>query len=280
MSGLVDPASVCLTSGGDDIRYRSYVNHRIWAAEAGTDYRLEIGLGPGLHSPYDHKYAVIRTVLPRYLWTVWLDDDVYFTDWNPTRVLDLIDAAEQDGLWGVIAEGPAEPQGHWSRINTGVMILRNDRRTSRMLRQAQQLDLNQARARWNDAEDGLFTDGDQDAIWVTVRDDAELRDGLRIVGHADLNSRPHLIEGALDSVATVHFCGPGDKRARLARFAAAHGLGQELVPEHLLDAYSVRRRERLHPAESAGRELKDRTDALLRRARRKAQWIRQNRRWS
>ena len=71
MSGLVDPASVCLTSGGDEVRYRSYVNHRIWAAEASTDYRLEIGLGPGLHSPYDHKYAVIRTVLPRYLWTVW-----------------------------------------------------------------------------------------------------------------------------------------------------------------------------------------------------------------
>lgn len=279
MSAAVDPDTICLVSGGDLVRSRSYVNHRIWAAEAGIDYRLEIGIAPGRRTPYDPKFTAIRNVLPRYSWIIWVDDDVYFTDWRPGRLLHLVDDAERSGLWGVLAQGPTEPGGHWSVINTGVMILRNDPRTFSVLDRAQYLDLAEARERWDEGRDGLFTHGDQDTIWTTVREDPDLFYGLRIVGHADLNSRPHLVGASPAEVLTVHFCGPGDKRARVARFAARFGMGQELVPATLLDAYAVQHRELLPAAEVAAREAADRAGALTRRVQAKVAWVRSTRRW-
>lgn len=274
------PEDVALTSGGDEIRTRAYVNHRIHAAEAGFDYRLEIGLCEGAQTPYHYKFAVLEHVVPRYAWTVWLDDDVYFTDWEPGSLLRLIRAAEDAGQWCVVAEGPVEPQGVWSAINTGVMALRNDVRTMTMLDRARNADLGDLARVWRADEWGLFTHGDQDAIWWAIVSDEKLRDGTRVVEHQKLNSRPHLIEQRPEEVLAVHFCGPGDKRARVARFGREFGMGQELVPTRLLDKYGVRRRENLADPELLWREGIDAADVLRHRVRRKWEWIREHRRWS
>lgn len=53
----------------------------------------------------------------------------------------------------------------------------------------------------------------------------------------------------------VHFCGPGDKTLKIAQFGRRFGLGQELVPDILLDRYSVRRRERMAGSEMCARRL-------------------------
>ena len=283
MTGIPDEVladEICIVSGGDEVRYRSYVNHRIYAAEAGCDFRLEIGLGRPASTPYHYKFNLITQVLPRYRWIVYVDDDVYFTDWRPHRLVDLVNEAERRGLWGVIAEGPVEPSGVWSAINTGVMVLRNDARTRAVLDAARSMDIDELRLAWDSQSDGLFTSGDQDAVWATVKDDPELRGGLEVVSHDRLNSRPHLYRRDLDDALAVHFCGPGDKRANVARFAARFGMGQELVPTELLDQYDVRRRERLGNVELRRRGAVEQGRAMSARVRRKVQWIRDNRSWS
>lgn len=276
----VTPDRVALTSGGDEIRTRAYVNHRIYAQEAGFDYRLEIGLCEDAPTPYHYKFAVIDRVLPRYAWTVWLDDDVYFTSWASSALLDLIQEAEDAGQWCVIAEGPVEPQGVWSSINTGVMALRNDPRTHTMLDRARSADLDELSTVWDDDAWGLFTHGDQDAIWWAIVSDPQLSEGARIVAHHQLNSRPHLIDRRSDEVLTVHFCGPGDKRARVARFGRRFGMGQELVPSDLLERYGIRRREHLGDPELRWREGRDAAQLMWRRVRRKAAWVREHHSWS
>ena len=276
----LSPEHVALTSGGDEIRTRAYVNHRIYAAEAGFDYRLEIGLCEGAQTPYHYKFAVIEHVVPRYSWTVWLDDDVYFTDWETKRLKALIQAAEDAGDWCVVAEGPVEPQGVWSAINTGVMALRNDARTTAMLERARHADLAEVAKSWRSDDWGLFTRGDQDAIWWSIVSDEELRDGCRIVKHTELNSRPHLIICNPNEVQAVHFCGPGDKRARVARFGRQFGMGQELVPSWLLEKYGIRRREVLADPELMWREGRDSAGVLRQRVRRKVNWVRSTRSWS
>ena len=48
---------ICLVSGGDEIRQRSYINHAIYAREHGLDYRLECGIDPQIVTKYDYKMS-------------------------------------------------------------------------------------------------------------------------------------------------------------------------------------------------------------------------------
>ena len=268
----------CVTSGGDEIRMRSYVNHYIWAHENDVDYRLDLGLAPGLRLPYDAKYAIIRRALDNHDWVMWVDDDVFFTRWSAGSVQDLLEEAEAAGQFLVIAEGPVEPTGIWSRINSGVMLLRRDERTARLLDLAQGTDIEALRASWDHENDGLFSGGDQDALWHAIKNDAELLAGTRIVGHAELNSRPHLLQGPLDDVLNVHFCG-GHKDMRIHEFARQHDLGLELVPRDLLDKYSVRRRDVSTSRGYAPLRLRHDYDAASARVRRKVRFVLAEKRW-
>lgn len=268
----------CVTSGGDEIRLRSYVNHYIWAHENGVDYRLDLGLAPGLRLPYDAKYAIIRRALLDHDWVMWVDDDVFFTRWSAGSVASMIEEAEAAGQFLVIAEGPMEPTGIWSRINSGVMLLRHDERTNKLLDLAQGTDVESLRPTWDFDEDGLFSGGDQDTLWHAIKHTPELADGTRIVGHAELNSRPHLLAGPLDEVLNVHFCG-NHKEMRIHEFARREGLGLELVPQELLDKYSVRRRDRSSPRAYLPLRWRRDYDAASTRVRRKVRFVLDEKRW-
>ena len=234
-----DHPRICLTSGGDEIRLRSYVNHAIYAREHGMDFRLETGIDPEIRSKFDYKVSILRRLLPMYDWLVWLDDDAFVTDFAATNIQDLIADAERDGISLVIAEGPLEPNGFWSRINTGVMLIRNDEVGRAIVEETATADLTEVRAWWDDNRDGLFTNGDQDQMWWVIRTRGH-EHSVRIVGHRELNSRGHYYETSLADSFVMHFTGYPDKELGIARFAERWGVGQELVPETLLDKYHVR----------------------------------------
>ena len=248
-----------IVSGGDEIRLRSYVNHAIYAREHGLDYRVETGIDPHIVTKFDYKVSIIRRLLPHYEWLVWMDDDAYFTDFDATNITDLVAAAEEDGQDLVLAEGPLEPNGFWSRINTGVMIIRNSDVGRALVEAMATADLATVRAWWDEDRDGLFTNGDQDQMWWAIRTGGH-EDLVRIVGHHELNSRGHYYEHNLSDAFVMHFTGYPDKELGVARFADRFGVGQELVPEALLDKYHVRTRSPLAGAARRRREI--RTDAM------------------
>lgn len=272
------PSRWCVTSGGDEIRRRSYVNHFIWCAENGVDHRLGLGLRPGVRTVFDYKYGVIRRALRDYAWVLWVDDDVYFTRWSAQGVEQLMDQAERADGFAVFAEGVTEPNGLWSHINSGVMLLRRDPRTLELLDRAEAIDLDRLAGTWDFEADGLFSHGDQDALWAALKHDDALRGGTRIVPHADLNSRPHLVDVDPAEVLTVHFCGD-NKDARIHAFARRFGWGLELVPTELLDRYSVRVRERSSAPRFAALRLRRGAYHLRRRVRAKVAFVREERRW-
>lgn len=244
---------ICITSGGDEIRLRSYVNHAIYAREHGLDYRLETGIDPHIVTKFDYKVAILRRLLPCYDWLVWMDDDAFFTDFESDNLRRLISEAERDGISLVIAEGPTEPNGFWSRINTGVMLLRNDETARTIVESTSTADLATVRAWWDDDRDGLFTHGDQDQMWWAIQTGGHA-DRVRIVGHRELNSRGHYYEDSLTDAFVMHFTGYPDKELGIARFADHFDIGQEIVPEPLLDKYHVRVRSPLRGARRVWRE--------------------------
>ena len=158
---------ICLVSGADEIRLRSYVNHSIYARTHGLDYRLECGLDRGIRNKFFYKTSIIRRVLPQYEWIVWIDDDAYFTDFDRDNINEFIADAEAADQFLVVANGPTEPNGFWSVINTGVVLFRNDPRTTTLLKLMEDSDLADVRKWWDDGRHGIFTNGDQDQmLWA------------------------------------------------------------------------------------------------------------------
>lgn len=242
----------CLVSGADEIRLRSYVNHAIYARTHGLDYRLECGLDRGITNKFFYKTSIIRRVLPQYEWIIWIDDDAYFTDFDRDNLNLFIDQAERDGQFMVIANGPTEPNGFWSIINTGVVLFRNDPRSLQLLRLMETSDLAEVRAWWREDTHGVFTNGDQDQmLWAL--ETSGLMKGVELVDHRELNSRGHYYDSSLSDAFVMHFCGHYDKKLGIARFAERFGVGQELVPEHLLDEFSAQVRSPMGRAEYRAR---------------------------
>lgn len=273
------PSEVCVASGGDGVRFRSYINQAIYARERGFSYHLGIGLSRDARSPYEPKFVVIQEMLPRFDWVVWMDDDVYVTDMVAPVLEGLLEAAERDDKFIVLAEGPLEPHGGWTAVNTGVMALRNDPRTFELLAGARDLDLGWLRERWDADRFGVFTNGDQDTLCWALHTEPRLLDGSLIVGHRLLNSRPHYYAESLTDAFAVHFCGAGDKMLRAAQFARRFGLGQELVDEELLHLWSVPSRERMSLLDASSRVLRERARDTARRIRRKVEFVRATGRW-
>lgn len=248
---------ICIVSGGDEIRFRSYVNHAAYARLHGLDYRLECGIGPGVQNSFYYKIRAIEQVLPRYDWIVWMDDDCYVTDVRSDALRSLVLAAESEGDILVIAEGPVEPNGFWSTVNTGVFALKNCPEGRALLRLVAETDIDEIQRWWVAERDGTFTGGDQDAfVWALREGLPGLWDRTRVVGHRELNSRPHHYESGLDDAFIVHFAGYPDKVLGAIDFAARFGVGQELLPEDVLDEMNVIVRDPVGPAEVARRRAR------------------------
>lgn len=125
----------------------------------------------------------MREILPHFDWVLYLDDDVYITALADDRLERLIAEATHRDDFHVIAEGPQEPDGSWTRVNSGVMLVKNDPRSFDFLARAQSADLRAIGADWDEESEGLFTNGDQDAIWRQIRDGSLENAGVRIAPH-------------------------------------------------------------------------------------------------
>ena len=67
-----------LVSGGRPIRYRSSLNHELYARRHGRTYHFDCNAYSGLQTPHFHKLAAVRRVLARHDWVLWMDDDSFF----------------------------------------------------------------------------------------------------------------------------------------------------------------------------------------------------------
>lgn len=254
--------SICIVSGADEIKLRSYINHVIYAREYNFDYRLESGIAKDITNKFFYKTRTVERLLPSVEWLIWLDDDVYFTNFEVDSFRPLIAEAEELDKFLVIAEGAKEPRGFSSVINTGVFLIRNDERSFNLLRRMHEGSLDEVRAWWDETAHGVFTHGDQDLmLWVLKTSGME--EDVTIVAPELLNSRTHLYTDSVTDARICHFCGHFDKVLSVAKFGERFQLGQELVPADLLDAYRVRVRSPVKSWELKIRSLRQLSAAKL-----------------
>lgn len=230
---------ICIVSGGDEIRSRAYVNHAVYAREYGLDYRLECGLAEDVNNAFFFKTAIQRRILPLYDWIVWLDDDAWITDFSRERFRCLARRADEAGKFMVACANPLEPNGSWSSFNSGVVMLKNCVRTSQYFALMTEDNCSLVADWWDRENHGWPAGGDQDlSIWAL--DQTDLASDVLWVDHRELNSRWQYYTHGLDDAFILHFCGHWDKDLSRVIIAKRFNIGQELVPEVLLDKYSSR----------------------------------------
>ncbi len=61
---------LCVVSGADEIRLRSYIGHTIVCRLHGLDYRLDCAITDGLANKFLLKVAAVQRVLSSYDWVV------------------------------------------------------------------------------------------------------------------------------------------------------------------------------------------------------------------
>lgn len=247
---------ITLLSGGDQLRLRSAVNHRIYAAMHGFDYRIEGGPFSGLLNRFYFKLEAVKQALVASDWVIWLDDDAFVTDFEQNTFTDLIARAEANGKMLVIADSPTNVAGKWTLINTGVWAIRGVPAAHDLLTLALSVTTEEVESWWR-PEHGYFTKGDQDAMLWAI-ETGGFRDGIDIVDHALINARPYEYGTSLTDRFICHFPGVSDKLLAIDQFAARFGLDDTLTPSALQVQHGLK------PARSLNS-----TSVRLRRAKRK-----------
>ena len=159
----IDPARCCIVSGSSEVRLRSFVNHKTYAAIHGHDYRFETGPFRDMQSNYFLKIHALEHVLPRYDWLLWMDDDAYFTDFA-TSALDTILAGDRGDAFLFACRSPVNARGQWTFLNSGVLLLRSCPLAHDFLARTRSTSLASVRRAWREDRYGMFTNGDQDVI--------------------------------------------------------------------------------------------------------------------
>jgi hypothetical protein len=116
-------------SACDRIRFKSFVNHKLFADVNGANYVCSFMLRREGMNPYLRKIEIIQAALGADEWVFWLDDDAYFTDFS-WRLIPYIERFAKFDF--VICKSPVN-QGAWTFVSSGQFFLKSTRRSAQFL---------------------------------------------------------------------------------------------------------------------------------------------------
>ncbi len=230
--------NICIVSGGTRLRLPSPINHKIYADIHKLDYRLECGSNGRLKNPFYFKLDVIARLLPSYDWIFWIDDDAFFTNFSvdPGGVC----RSQAHKTFLILADGRVRPGDGWTRINSGVILVRNCKEARTFLQKCLDTEIATVRSWWNEADHGMFTNSDQDTLLYHLLC-SPVQDFFEIAPHLDLNARSYHYSKEITEHFICHFPGLPDKVRAIRQFSDRFGVGLTLVPKTLLKEHGYER---------------------------------------
>jgi hypothetical protein len=231
--------NLAIVSGSYPTRYRSHINHDLYARKLGLAYYLDSNRYPGLQTPHFHKIAAVLRVLEQHEWVLWVDDDGFFMDFEQDMRRFVSDVP--DDVFFVACRSPVNPQGGWTFLSAGAFFVRNCPAGARLLREAFETPKSTVNEQWRPEVYGLLTPGEQAHIIHVLHRDRLLS---RVILHdwQAFNARPyHWPPGAPSNLHTiVQFpAAAGDRARAIAEFGARFGMDDSLVPPELLARFGA-----------------------------------------
>lgn len=228
-----------IVSGCDRLRFKSFVNHKIFADINSVNYAWSFMLRRDGVNPYFGKIDTVRAALGADEWVFWLDDDAYFTDFS-WRLLPYVDRYKRHDL--IICRSPVNA-GAWTFISSGQFFLKSTRRSLEFLDAVRSVDLEQVKKWWSQEKYGMYTNGDQDAIVYVLATDARFKEGDFFVrlDYSEFNSREFHYKNFPHECRLLHLASATKTKLELLNeFMARFSLNEFLVPNELLDGVDTK----------------------------------------
>jgi hypothetical protein len=231
-------SGLTIVSGCDRLRFKSFVNHKLFADENKANYVWSFMIRREGANPYLRKIDAIQASLGADEWLFWLDDDAYFTDFS-WRLLPY--ANRFSGVDLVICKSPIN-EGAWTFISSGQFFLRATRRSTQFLDAVASTDLEQVKAWWDQKRFGMYTGGDQDAMVYVLVTDSRFKEGKFFVrlDYSEFNCREFHYKKSASEHRILHLAsGTKSKQQLLAEFQARFDVNEFLVPDQYLNAVDL-----------------------------------------
>jgi len=225
-----------IVSGGNPARYRSHINHSVYAGRYGLSYRRNTIAYPDLQTPHFHKLHAIAEALPEFDWVLWLDDDAFFTDFDKDMRDFLVGLSSEVLL--VVCRSPINLEGNWTFLNTGVFFIRNDPEAIRLLWKVDAAPKPLVEKWWDPKKVGILTPGEQlHLIYVLHRD--QLLPRIKLFDYTAFNARYYHYKTRPDEHRIVHFAGVPERGLAIKEFGDRFGMDESLVPSDCMRMFGA-----------------------------------------
>jgi hypothetical protein len=229
---------ICIVSGTTNRRFRSDINHRIYADLHGYDYVFDTGPVSTLQNAYFLKIQAMQRVLHQYDWVFWIDDDAFFTNFD-RRLESFVEGIQRESFLLICQGLVLNRRGQFAFLNSGVFLLKNCGESTRFLELVNRVPLTAVKAWWNARKFGVFTSGDQDAITYVLHEHS-LISKTSMLPYNAFNNRPYHYCDSPGEHFVVHFR-VGQKPAAILEFARKFGLDEaSLLPQSVLQIHQAR----------------------------------------
>lgn len=238
LSGRLDLPRLKIISGCDNLRFKSFVNHQIFAQTRGAEYSWKFNVIANGENPYVRKIDLIEREIGSSDWLFWIDDDAYFTDFS----WDIMSYIEKfSGVDLVICKSPVN-EGRWTFISSGQFFLKSTRRALDFLKAVKSTQLTLVREWWNEERYGLYTGGDQDLMVYVLSTDDRFKEGKFFIrmDYPEFNSREFHYMKFPDQHRLLHLASNVTPKVKLLEnFRQRFSLNEFLVPDAILDKFQV-----------------------------------------
>lgn len=234
-SKLVSPrkSGICIVSGCDRLRFKSFVNHRLFADLNQVNYVWSFMLRREGANPYLRKIEAIESAVGSDEWLFWLDDDAFFTDMT-WRLKPYIAGYSTYDM--VICKSPVN-EGGWTFISSGQFFLKSSKRAAAFLKAVRAIDLEDVKKWWDTEKYGMFTNGDQDAMVYVLATDKRFKEGDFFVRlpFEEFNARDFHYKNSASDFRLLHLAsGKKTKDELLQSFRDRFGMNEFLIPDEFM----------------------------------------------
>ena len=214
-----------ILSGCTQIRFNSILNHASYAKIFNYKYKFD-NKRRNLLSVYDHKILSILELPIDNEWWFWVDDDVFFTDYN--RSFNSLNLDFGSNLM-IFPKSPVNPNGGWTFLTSGSFFFKNNLEVKSFFQKVLARNIGEVKNWWDFNKYGIFTNGDQDRIVFELVKDEDLMSKILLVDYEIFNTRPYHFKEINDHFL-VHFAG-NDKVKAIQKFKLDFGFNDtSLVP--------------------------------------------------
>jgi len=211
--------NLIIISGGDSYRYNAHVNHKKYADLQNINYKFYIS--DNLKNPFFTKcYAILESFEQGYDYVLWVDDDVFFIDYN-WNCISIFQENKEDI---VVTQGRTNKKSGTTLFNNGIMFIRNTKKTQELFESIPNVEQQEMKKKWQNSWGPCEGNDQPRMIYLTQ---TKYKKNVKIIPYPGFNAHEITFKQRKDFLNTrppmVHITGQ-NKTGKIERFMRVTGI--------------------------------------------------------